>query len=107
MMQVDAAAVVSWVTIIGAIVSLGLWLRGETKQIATDANDRLLHSDDFAERVSRLVSLALTGTIEPVTRALADMELRQRDHGRRLGELEKKLAAVEGRLHGSRTGDLP
>ena len=102
-----ATLMLSLLTIVGVLVSGGLWLRNETREIARDANDRLLHGEDFEARVAKIVGAAMTGFVAPMMTAIADVEGRQRDQGKRLGELEKKLAAVEGRLHGSRTGDPP
>ncbi len=105
--NIDVGTLVGWFTIIGAIVSLGLWLRSETREIAKDANDRLIHGEEFELRVTKIVLAAMTGVAEPLTRAVADVEGRQREHGKRLGELERKVAGLEGRLLATRSADAP
>ena len=104
-MMLDVPTLVGWVTIIGAIVSLGLWLRNETKDISKDANERLIHSDAFEARVSKIMSAALTGIMDPLVKAITDLEGRHRDAMRRIGELERDMAAVKGRIQSTRSTD--
>lgn len=104
-MNLDAATIAGWTTVIGAICALGLWLRNETREAMRDANDRQLHSDAFEARVGKIVASALTGALEPLLRALSDVEARQRDHGRRIGELEQAVAALRGRIERTRGND--
>ena len=104
-MTLDTQAIVGWTTIIGAIGALGLWLRREIRDIAQDENQKQIHSDAFGNRVAKIVASALTGFTEPIMLALRDLEVRQRDHGRRLGDIEQRVASLEGRTHQSRSGD--
>lgn len=93
--------------IIGAIVKLGLWLRKEVREIVQDANDKQLASDAFESRVTKLFAQGFASYADPINRAVSDLEARQRVHGERLGAVEQRVSALEGRAHASRAGDPP
>lgn len=104
-MSLDAATIAAWVCVFGGCASAALWLRGEVKRIISEANDRQIHSEAFEARVAKITGAAMTGALEPLMRALSDVEQRQRDHGRRIGELEQAVASLRGRIERTRIKD--
>lgn len=105
-MNLDAATLAAWFCVLGGCASAALWLRSEVKRIVSEANDRQIHSEAFESRVAKITGSAMTGALEPLMRALSDVEARQRDHGRRIGDLEQAVAALRGRIERTRGNDL-
>lgn len=95
------SAATGFVALCGVLWAFFSWLRARISEGVIEA----LHGDLFEARVSKIVGSAFAGYADPVTRALADLEGRQRDHGRRIGGLEQELAGLRGRMHNTRSSD--
>jgi hypothetical protein len=98
---VVAAAGGGFVGLCGVLWAYIVWLRARIAEGVEEA----IHGDRFEARVTKIVGAAFAGYADPVTRAVSDIELRQRDHGRRLGALEQDMAGLKGRLHTTRISD--
>jgi hypothetical protein len=103
--MMDPATIAAWASIGAAIGASALWLRKEMRETADASNEKMLHSDAFDARVTKIVVVAFAASSQHITTAIADLEVRQRDHGRRLGAVEQEVAALRGRIQASRQGD--
>jgi hypothetical protein len=90
---------------LAGLLKLALWLRSEVKEIVATANADQIKSDAFETRVRNIFTIAFAGYADPVQRAVADLESRQRSHGERLGGVEQRISALEGRTQTQRTTD--
>lgn len=100
--MVVVSAATGFVSLTGVLWIFFVWLRARIAEGVVEA----LHGDLFESRVSKIVGAAFAGYADPVTRAMVDLELRQRDHGRRIGQLEQDVAGIRGRMRTERGADV-
>jgi hypothetical protein len=102
---------VGWIVIavaglLAALVAAGWAVLRGLRTLFLEGFESAIHSEQFESRVTKIVGAAFTGYTDPLARAVSDIELRQRDHGRRLGALEQDMAGLKGRLHTTRGSDI-
>lgn len=96
------ATLIAFVSLCGVLWGFFSWLRSRI----SEGVEAALHGDAFEVRVTRIVQAAFTSSASHLVEAIQHLEVRQMDHGRRLGELEQGVAAIRGRMQSTRSGDL-